>query len=358
MKQILLVLLLVGLVACTGCPLGETGDVETVVYGRFKADIASDSDVTNSNGNFVQWVDNVTTGDGSFAITSRETRLGVKLSQGDVLTGKVEVDFYGSNLPADADNKGSILLRHAFVKMDLDNGLSLLAGQTSDVFSPLLPAVLNYGWGWNAGNPGYRRPQFRLGYENQGFVGQLALARSISAEDAGSPDIQARLAYGMKEGTVPFEVGASYVTGVTDTDGDIDLSAFAVDFNVKPHEKVVVRGEYYSGQQLNTYLGSIGVADSTTVDQEIESSGFWVQVGLVAAEGLTLNVGYGAAENEDDYLAGNDPENNSFIFVNGRYMLNEKTELGLEVSLWDTEYYNDTEDYENTRVQLSLIVNF
>ena len=73
----------------------------------------------------------------------------------------VEIDFYGSG---GTENKAKLQLRHAYMKLDWPaDDLSVIAGQTSDVFSPLNPSTLNYTVLWDAGNIGYRRPQIRLG---------------------------------------------------------------------------------------------------------------------------------------------------------------------------------------------------
>ena len=71
--------------------------------------------------------------------------------------GKVEIDFQRQ---IDVENKASLLLRHAYVEIK-DDEFRLLAGQTWDVISPLCPGVLFYSVGWDGGNIGYRRPQFR-----------------------------------------------------------------------------------------------------------------------------------------------------------------------------------------------------
>ena len=53
-----------------------------------------------------------------------------------------------------------MLLRHAYVEVENED-FRLLAGQTWDVISPLNPGMLMYSVGWEAGNIGYRRAQFR-----------------------------------------------------------------------------------------------------------------------------------------------------------------------------------------------------
>jgi CheY-specific phosphatase CheX len=72
--------------------------------------------------------------------------------------GKIEFDFQGAC--DGTENKGGVLLRHAYVEVK-DDDFRLLAGQTWDVISPLNPSMLMYSVGWEAGNIGYRRAQVR-----------------------------------------------------------------------------------------------------------------------------------------------------------------------------------------------------
>ena len=96
-------------------------------------------------------------------MTASETRLGLKIFGPDVneikTSGLVEVDFYGGG----AENSPQPRIRHAYMKLEWpEQRLSLLAGQTWDVISPLNPSTLNYTVQWWGGNIGMRRPQIRV----------------------------------------------------------------------------------------------------------------------------------------------------------------------------------------------------
>ena len=58
------------------------------------------------------------------------------------------------------ENKPTVLLRHAYFDVK-DDDFRFLVGQTWDVISPLYPGMLMYSVGWDAGDIGYRRAQFR-----------------------------------------------------------------------------------------------------------------------------------------------------------------------------------------------------
>ena len=144
-------------------PLWSSVDVQ--FYGFIKLDAAYDTQ-RSTPGNFVQWVDSdyVNTNDDQFNMTANQTRLGLNFSgpsAGAVqTTGKFEVDFYGNGA---AENKPGLLLRKAYLKLAWPEAdFSILAGQDSDLISPLFPSTVSYTICWWAGNLGYRRPQIRF----------------------------------------------------------------------------------------------------------------------------------------------------------------------------------------------------
>lgn len=179
---------------------------------KAELDAAYDTSRTDVR-DYARWVESESTNrdDNQFNMTARETRLGMRLSgphdEQVETSGRVEIDFYEGG----AENKPRIMMRHAYMTIDWPkDDFSIIAGETSDVISPLYPHTLNYSVGWWAGNIGYRRPQIRLtsSYELTEDVGlklEGALARTIglsgddfaetpgdAGEDAGFPGIQAR----------------------------------------------------------------------------------------------------------------------------------------------------------------------
>ena len=133
-------------------------------YGYVKLDIAYDQARSN-NGNYVFWVKSPVSSDkkdSEFNMTPRQTRLGLDLNyeglKGRNVSARFEMDFYGGG----TENKTMLMMRHSFLKVDFGK-YYLLAGQTSDVFSPLVPNTVNYTVLWNCGNIGYRSPQIQFG---------------------------------------------------------------------------------------------------------------------------------------------------------------------------------------------------
>jgi hypothetical protein len=133
-------------------------------YGYLKLDAAYDTSRTD-DGNFVKWVEreNANNDDDQFNMTANQSRFGVNITGlGDSAmktSGRAEVDFYGGS----NQNKSHLMMRHAYMKLDWPaDKFSIIAGQTSDVISPLVPTTVNYSVAWWTGNIGYRRPQIRL----------------------------------------------------------------------------------------------------------------------------------------------------------------------------------------------------
>ena len=159
-------------------PLWSTLDIQ--FYGYIKLDAAWDSSGVFP-GDYVLYTREGREGDDEFNLTAKQTRLGFKIqgpNAGNMKSsGVVEADFYGA---AGAENKANVLLRHAYMTFDWPQSkFSILAGQTSDVISPLLPNTLNYTVLWDAGNIGYRHPQVRL-------TQQLQVRDDMTLELAGA----------------------------------------------------------------------------------------------------------------------------------------------------------------------------
>jgi len=124
-------------------------------YGYIKLDAVYDDSRTNY-GNFILYVPDESKNDNNneFNMTARQTRIGLDIlapeSSDWEAKGRIEIDFYGDGT-AKHENKAEPLLRHAFLEVKKGQ-FSLLAGQTFDLISPLVPDVLNYTVGWAGGN--------------------------------------------------------------------------------------------------------------------------------------------------------------------------------------------------------------
>jgi hypothetical protein len=362
-------------------PLWSTLDIQ--FYGYVKLDAAWDSSGVYT-GDYVLYTREGRQGDDEFNITAKQTRLGVKIHGPDTgemnTSGLVEIDFYGA---AGAENKANVLLRHAYMTLDWpDHKFSILAGQTSDVISPLLPYTLNYTVLWDAGNIGYRHPQLRLTQQMSvcdDMTLELAgaISRTISGleglntvpfpnpgADAGFPTFQARAGltfpwFGFK----PTTVGVSGHWGQEKYSSNNRVDSWSLNLDVlQPINPVVtIKGELYVGQDLGDYFGGIGQGVSrsigTTRLHAIGDWGGWFAVTLGPWDAWTFNAGAGLDDVDNDDVNAGARTSNRSIFANAIYAVNKNADIGLELSQWQTGF-KGADDVDDFRVQASFIYKF
>ena len=369
----------------TRLPVWSSLDIQ--LYGYLKLDAAYDSSRID-NGNYAKWVEREDTNrnDDQFNMTANETRLGMLINGPDdgvmKASGRVEVDFYGSG---DAENKAHLMMRHAYLKLDWPaDRFSILAGQTSDVISPLLPSTVNYTVGWWTGNIGYRRPQIRLTKEygldtKTDLKLEGALARTIgtssvtgtdSGEDSGLPTLQARASMSLPLfGPDVSTVGVSGHWGEEEYDiaadgqnKEFETWSLNMDLTQPVNKWLSIKSEVFTGENLNAYNGGIGQGVTTSGAnqyEEIGSKGGWVAAGLGPWDKTRFNIGVGM----DDVERGNVNAGvgartlNRSVFGNVFYSLSKSAEWAFELSHWRTEY-RGSGDGDSVRAQTSLIYKF
>lgn len=365
-------------------------DIE--LYGYIKADASYDTSRTTT-GNYVVWVDNDQSRgkDDEYNMTANQTRLGMLIrgpQDGPVNTsGRVEIDFYGNG----AENKAKMQMRHAYLKLDWpEDRFSIIAGQTWDVISPLNPSTLNYSVLWDSGNIGYRRPQIRLTKiwgvgKNADLKLEGAITRTIAddelstvaaqkaGEDSGLPTFQGRASL-----TFPWlDAGPTTIgfsghwgqeeydrTTATATSEKFDTWSINLDFTQPVNQWLSVKGELFSGENLDTFFGGIGQGvrnttsgGITTYHETIGSKGGWIAASLGPWDKWRFNIGAGVDDvKTSDVEAGQRILNRS-IFSNVIYKINKNTEIGFELSQWRTEY-KGAGDAEDIRAQTSFIYKF
>ncbi len=355
------------------------------LYGFLKADASYDTDRTNP-GNYVLYVDSfpANKNDDEFNLTANQTRLGLKITGPDdsavKTSGLLEFDFYGNYAE---ENKAKLQMRHAWLKMDWpQDKFSILAGQMSDTMSPLAPDTLNYTVLWDSGNIGYRRPQVRL---TKGFavskdtelqvegsaartIGRNSTMGSVtseSGEDAGYPTAQGRVSLtfpgiGYKPTTIGFSGHygrEEYDTALTGVNKKFDSWSANIDVTQPINKWLTVKGELFTGLNLNTYLGGIGQGVNTTTNEEIAAKGGWIAASLGSWDSWRFNTGVGIDEAGRDDLSSGSRTLNRSIFGNVLYSVSKNAEVGVEVSHWRTAYKN-ADDMDDLRVQTSFIQKF
>lgn len=381
---------------------GETEPSYTFKFsGYFKADFIYDQTRVNS-GDYALYIlertpldapDNDVT-----SITARETRFGVDFSwmEKDIRTdAKLEFDFYGLGAaPASLtsmENKPAPMLRHAYAKVTKGQW-SLLAGQTSDIISPLVPKTANYTVLWDQGNIGYRRPQVRLSAwgdlsDNARVFVAAGLVRTLGGDldgdriddgaDAGLPTVQGRLAMSSKireNGMMELGVSGHYGTEDYSTGSrtkSVESWSGNVDLKVAPCERTEILVELFVGDNLGTYLGGVGQTVNPMLT-EIGSKGGWAELSFRARPCVLLNVGYGIDNpDEDDFLISADEHNvrsfigqNSNLFGSVMYDMTSTVTLMAELAWLKTTYQyrwmepdglgSEHKDYDEMRFQFAL----
>jgi hypothetical protein len=362
-------------------------DLDIQLYGYIKADAAWDSSQVTT-GNYEAYADRNGRGSSEFNMTANQTRFGLKINgpeYGDMKTsGLVEVDFYGTDAP---ENKAKLRMRHAYMTLDWPKDrFSIIAGQTWDVISPLVPDTLNFLVLWDAGNIGHRHPQIRLTKDiqlNQDVDMRLegAISRTIgvseeltsAGSDAGFPTMQGRVGFtfpwlGYKPTTIGFsghwgrEKYSSSSTVATTK--KFNSWSFNLDMVQPITELWSVKGEAFCGENLDNYFGGIGQGvrtttsgDVTSYHNTIGSKGGWVQLSLTPKGKWNFNFGIGVDDVKNGDINVGQRARNRSIFGNAIYSINKNAQIGFELSQWKTDYKGPG-DSEDVRAQTSFIYKF
>lgn len=362
----------------------EEPKIKFTPYGYIKADASWDSSLVDI-GDFARWVlsPDMFTEHDHFNLTARQTRLGLRVAGGGdgnlLASGRVEIDFYGGG----AENKNLPMLRHAYAELNWqDRDLVLLGGQTSDLISPLVPTTLNYTVAWWVGNIGYRHPQIRVtkGFD-VGVDSKLTLAaaavRTIADDfrptepgdagaDSGLPSIQGRVGYAWTMAGNPAAVGFSghwgrenpHLESETEPHGpEFDSWSANVDFSFPLTDRVTLKGEAFTGSNLDDFFGGIGKGINFDKDIAVDTTGGWVAVDFRANDQVLTTFGYGIEDPDDADLNDNDRSKNSAVWANFIYDVTSHVRTGVEISYWRT-HYKALEMGKAVRIQYSLIYQF
>ena len=326
----------------------------------------------------------------NFNMHPRLTRFGVDLDGGVVqslagakLTGKVEVDFFNSGLAGQSESREALRMRHGWLKLTWGD-LSLLAGQTNDLISPLFPVVNADLVMWGAGNLGDRRPQVRIDWAKPMGESKLllqAMAGLTGADDnqnldangslfrdgdtSGRPTLQARAAFAFPMAGGKAEVGVWGHQAWEQTDTPIGTSA-TTDFESDAwgfdaslpiyQDRVALKGEAWQGRNLDDVRGGIFQGINTTTGEEIDSTGGFVELGVKTTEHNTLYAGYSNDNPEAGDVANGGRANNRIAYLASRWNY-KPISFGLEYLYWTTKYVGFDEGTDN-RIVAFIAYNF
>jgi hypothetical protein len=289
-------------------------------------------------------------------------------SLGDArMSGRIEADFQNGG----RESRAVPRMRHAYLQLDWGEH-SLLAGQTSDLISPLFPAVNGDTLMWNAGNLGDRRMQVRYAYESEsGFsfrsgIGMTGAVDPLDAdangirdgEAATLPNFQGRIGYSSSRVTIG--AWSHYTRLHTDLafggQKNFDGYSYGSDFDFRLTSRVGVRAEVWAGSNLGDLRGGIGGSFNRDTGREIDSRGGWVELGVRSGR-HGLFTGYSMDDPKNGHVIAGAPTENRAWYVTNRFDLAEPLTLGVDYLHWRTQFKGLPQGTDN-RVNVYLIYGF
>ena len=284
------------------------------------------SDRTNSS-DVPQRAEPGGTGVGGLGGTVRQTRLGVFLTDPDVLggtfSGELDADFFGGQQPSSGGRTFPLLRVRRAVGTVQWSHVQLLFGQESPLVaerSPRSLASVGFPDFAGAGNLWLWTPQGRLTLERSGTV-RLAVQAAVlapiagtaqpafdtqldSAERTGRPALEGRLRLGWGPSDDPSEIAVGghvgWIKGRDTTSGDSILVSKAVTADVRVIVGILeLLGEAYSGQAL-AGLGGGGIGQSLgAAGVPVRTTGGWGQVNLRPVRQFMFGGGCGIDDPKD-----------------------------------------------------------
>ncbi|MBI4229939.1 MAG: hypothetical protein HY608_03805 [Planctomycetes bacterium] len=342
------------------------------VYGVLRLDaIYTDSAVNNRQVTFWANSEDPRTGaavnknDDGFNMHPRLTRFGVNVSRPDIpaisgasLDGKMEFDFQNGG----TESRQAVRLRHGFLRVSRGDW-KILAGQTADLISPLLPSTNHDAPGWNYGNLGDRRPQLRVSYQPL-LLGDVRLQAEVAAvrtgaidakdldadgdldgDDSGLPMLQARAGIAsLWERRIDVglwghrgrEETSTRIANLSDSHFVTDSLGFDLTFRLPWKSTLLMEG--WRGQDLADLRGGVGQNVNATTAREIRSEGGWLEIRHKTTDRLSTFTGAGLDNPRDRDLNDANRTRNQALWLGGAYDLGGGLSVGGDWTSWRTEY--------------------
>ncbi|HEX4418084.1 MAG TPA: hypothetical protein VH165_09320 [Kofleriaceae bacterium] len=344
------------------------------IYGFARLDAIADtaqmSDIAQAR--FVLPRDPTAHDDGELTLTPRLSRIGLgidawELTPGITSDGKVEVDFAGGS------NMTTLRLRQAYASIHLEHAIELVAGQTADLISPLVPSVQNDTQLLYAGNTGDRRPQLQLSItpgDHVRIAGAVAAAGALSASDADhdgridgmanlQPMVQWLVEYRQRQAGDVLRFGVwghvaqpEFASGMQYTSASGGLHLY-----LPLLTRLVALGEAYFGSDLADIGGGLDQSYNLTERRAIRGAGGWGELAAMPSDRHIVAIGATVDTARASDLPTGDPERNQTIYGVVRYKPVPALQFGVEYLSWRTRY-KDAGDATASRVDLHLSVFF
>jgi hypothetical protein len=277
--------------------------------------------------------------------------------------------FFNDNLAA--DNYG-LLVYFAYAEL-ANERWRFAGGLMQDIYNPVSPTVLTLAKMYGSGNTGSYRGALRLErFLTLSDRSQLTLQAGIGEpiatlvtgglprinEDNGWPNVEGRAALALgalrKLGGAearPFEVGLSGIVGQIRTTRTLltppddrptrvvdDVWGFGTDLRWFLTDRLGVAGEFYVGQSLGEYNGTILQNNNTQTLGPVRSRGGWGEVFVYLTPKLHWHSGYGLDAPIERDLAPTQFARNQTFFNTLVWDVNRNFQVGFEVDWRRTDY--------------------
>jgi hypothetical protein len=286
-----------------------------------------------NNSDVPQFAENDPIGLGGAGGAIRQTRLGVSITESDVLggdfSGEVDVDFFGGQQASSGGRTFPLLrLRRAVGTISWQNyvpRMELMIGQESPLVAPHSPrslASIGFPGFAGAGNLWLWIPQLRVSAEfgrttslrvalqgavlapGTGTAQGAFLTQPDSAERSGRPYLQGRLRFAWGPTDDPSEIGfgahTGWFLGRDSASGDTLLTSRAVTADARIKLGILeLIGEAFSGKAV-AGLGGGGIGQNAGVaGVPISTTGGWGQLNLRASPQWMIGGGCGLDDPDD-----------------------------------------------------------
>jgi hypothetical protein len=329
-------------------------------YGQIKNDMVYDSHGMDGN-DYSFYVLSEKASERDFRVSSKGTRFGLDITDGDKFSAKVETDFQGD----DTSNAG-LRLRHAYVTLK-DGKFEILSGQTWQL-TPLELSGTNdeFALGYS-GALWMRAPQLRVTYKHTDALSIAAAAvrptRKLTDNEgtaSGLPQSQLQVQYKLGKAKLTL-MGAygKWRNTTTGKMGEVNLLDFG--YNVPLTSMLTLNGQVWTGQNLYDFLGGIGQCGYDR--DEVRASGGFANLAIKPAGKFSYNLAYGMDNPVDSDLAASaavattaSKVMNTTLLANASYLAYEKVTITLEAARHETEYklVAGNTKLDNMRYQLSF----
>lgn len=359
--------------AALAVPASAKPTLEPYGFVRFDA-IFDDSKMNSAQSPL--WVEDetpATEDDSELSLHPRLTRFGVNLApedvgQGATLSGKIEIDFQNGG----RESRQTPRMRHGYLQI-ASGSWELLAGQTWDLVSPLLPAPNADALMWNAGNTGDRRPQVRFttrtaaGAGKARFAAAVGMPNAVDAQDldqdgeldgfdAAVPAVQA-----LAEVDLPAVLLGGWVhwareqVGAGANEENYDAMLAGGHARIPLGKKARISGEAFFGRNLSDVRGGIGQSVNLTQGEEIAAMGGWGELGVDVTPKYSVAAGATIDRPDSDDLSDGARQRNLVIYLVQTIAPLPRVKVGVEYLHWRTDRVGrDTADANRVDAHLTL----